>query len=352
MKKITFILTLVFLALFLTACAKTQYRMFFNYMGTETDITIVVKNENVGKEHREAIKDIYKMYHDLAEYQLPLAEDSPYKYNIFMINQRPGEVLEIDVELYEMLVEAERIRILTSGYFDISIGHIVSVWKSMTQSYQYEEIPTEVFEDVMDTIDALEVVENALRLWTEQDRYYVEIKENMKLDLGAIAKGYATELVKAYIQEQGITHYYISGGSSSISFGINYNRETGLFHVSLANPVSVSPLDRTYGMVYVQNTGVTTSGNYIQYATYEGLRYHHIVSPKTKTPVHYYHTVTIVGENLGLLDAISTALISMPPEEFSLFIDMYQDQLNIEVIRFNYDGTITTFLKDTVFEEK
>ena len=352
MKKIISSICITFLVIFLVACTQSiSYRMIFNYMGTETDITVQVKNEDMGKTHREAINDIYEMYHDLSQYQYPLAEDSSFLNNLYMINQRPEEVLEIDIELYDMLLEAERIKVLTDGYFDISIGHIVDIWKSVTEAYQYIEIPAEAFDQAMDTIDELEVVEDGLSLWTENNRYYIEIRANVKLDVGAIAKGYSTEIVKDYIEKQGITVYTISGGSSSIRLGENNNRDTGLFHVSLANPVRTSSVDRTYGMIFVKNTGVTTSGNYIQYATYEGLRYHHIVSPKTKTPVHYYHTVTIIGENLGLLDAISTALISMPPEVFSQWLDLYRDELDIEVIRFNYDETITTFLNDTVFEE-
>ncbi|MFU8792584.1 MAG: FAD:protein FMN transferase [Acholeplasmataceae bacterium] len=352
MKKIIISFTIIFLVAFLVACKQTiSYRMIFNYMGTETDITIDVKNEDTGKAHREAINDIYKLYNDLSEYQFPLAEDSLLLNNIYMINQRPEEHVEINIELYEMLLEAERIKDLTDGYFDISIGHIVSVWKSMTETYQYMDIPKEVFDQTMDDINDLEVIENGISLWIESNRYYIEIKAGVKLDVGAIAKGYSTEIVKDYIEEQGITAYSISGGSSSIQLGENSGRDTGLFNVSLANPVRTSSINRTYGRIFVKNTGVTTSGNYIQYATYEGLRYHHIVSPKTKTPVHYYHTVTIIGDNLGLLDAISTALISMPPEVFSQWLDTYQNELEIEIIRFNYDETITTFLTDTLFEE-
>jgi thiamine biosynthesis lipoprotein len=121
-----------------------------------------------------------------------------------------------------------------------------------------------------------------------------------------------------------------------------------MFHISLANPVSTS---NTYGMIYVQNKAINTSGNFEQYALYNGLRYHHVVSPKTKLPAQYYHTVTVLGNDAGVLDALSTALFSMPEDIFLAFIEQHQEDLGLEVIRFNYDESITTYLLDTMYEE-
>jgi thiamine biosynthesis lipoprotein len=112
--------------------------------------------------------------------------------------------------------------------------------------------------------------------------------------------------------EEGVEYFSITAGSSSISVAQNYNRNTRLYHVSLANPVAPTGV---YGMIYVKNVAINTSGNFEQYALYQGLRYHHVISPKTKMPAHYYHTVTVIGSDAGLLDALSTALFSMPVAE-------------------------------------
>lgn len=63
--------------------------------------------------------------------------------------------------------------------------------------------------------------------------------------------------------------------------------------------------------------------------------------------MHYYHTITIIGQDAGLLDAISTAMLSMSPEVLDAWLEEHQDNLDIEVIRFNYDGTITENLDQT-----
>ena len=357
MKKIITLLLTIGFIFSLQACQNQDevllpYTMIFGYMGTETQITIFIPDVEKGPLHREEVDRIYGKYHELSDYYRPLPEESPYLENIYTINQKPNQDLEIDEALYNMLVKAEEYREMTNGYFDISIGDIVAVWKDLTENYRFIEISNTSFQQALLALEDLEVIEEGIELWTQNNKFYIRIKEGVVLDTGAITKGYSTEIVKDYFESQGIEYYAISGGSSSISLGLNYNRETRLFHIGLLNPVRLTDNDRSYGLIYVKNTGVTTSGNFVQYAVFEELRYHHIVSPFTKAPVHYYHSVTVVGEDLGLMDVISTALFNMDPETFEAWLDVNQDALDIEVIRFNYDRSVTKFLRDTVFEER
>ncbi|MBU1141148.1 MAG: FAD:protein FMN transferase, partial [Firmicutes bacterium] len=255
-----------------------------------------------------------------------------------------------------LIQKSEEIKVLTEGYFDISVGEIVNVWKDLildeTDGYLFEEIPENVFQIVLGQIALIELEEDVIELTETEGHYYIQVKStHAQLDLGAIAKGYATQKAYEYLQDLDIKYYSISAGSSSIAIGQNQDREGGIFHVSLANPIKTDSSDRTYGMIYIKDIGITTSGNYEQYALYQGLRYHHIVSPKTKLPMQYYHTITILGDDLGVLDPISTALFSMPPDVLENWINLHQQALNLEFIQFNYNATITTHLLTTVFEE-
>jgi thiamine biosynthesis lipoprotein len=83
---------------------------------------------------------------------------------------------------------------------------------------------------------------------------------------------------------------------------------------------------------------------------YEGNRYHHIVSPKTKMPAQFYHTVTIIGQDAALLDALSTALFSMPKNELEEWIADHQTELGLEIITFNQDRTVSEYLVNTYFK--
>lgn len=339
----------------LSACKKPEdYAFnFYEYMDTFISINLYTDSSEHAQVLEKGVQDIYRTYHELTNNYEPLSSNSGFKENLFSINGRINEDIEIDQELYEILKKADDIHTLTNGYFDISIGKMVDVWKDVILNedagYLHNNIPETVFNQIIKDLEDIEVIEEPFILSESEGKFYVRLThEDVKLDLGALSKGYATQLVYDYLIAEGVEYFSITAGSSSISVGKNYNRNTNMYHVSLANPIKTTGV---YGMMYVQNRAINTSGNFEQYALYQGLRYHHVISPKTKMPAQYYHTVTVLGNDAGILDALSTALFSMPSNEFELFITTLQDEYELEVIRFNYDETVTTFLKDTVFEE-
>lgn len=423
MKKIFSLGLIIFSILMLSGCqSEKMYTFnFYDYMDTYIRVQMMAPSESDANKYHDDIDAIFSMYHELSTSYEALDEESIYLENIYSLNQKIGQRLEVDQELYDLLVFAEEIKEMTDGYFDISIGKAVDVWKDVMDAqiegfevgdhvyvYHYydgekseenkvivnqtgivesvlrdeedesvilsvtlnvgestitidrndaykKEISKTIYDQAILDIDALDFSENSIILEEEQSKYYVTFSgEDIKVDLGAISKGYATQKVYEYIKALEIKNFSISSGTSSIVLGENQNRaeENFVFYVSLANPYQTEILDKdTYGTIKVKNLSVTTSGNYEQYVLYQGQRYHHIVSPLKKMPVQYYHTVTILGEDAGLLDALSTALFSMPPEEMSAWLTEYQETLDIEVIRFNQDLTVDTFLLDTEFEE-
>ncbi len=424
MKKILSFCIILLSIMMLTACQNKEEKLytfnFYDYMDTFIGVSIQASSEEEAKTYEKEIDEIFKMYHELSTVYEALNNDSLYLENIYSINQKVNQKLEIDQPLYEVLSYALEIQDLTDNYFDISIGKSVDVWKKMmtevTEEFEvgdtiflyhyyegekkesnkivmnqtgviesiqkdgnkdivlsitlkfsnetitidrndaYEkEVSNTVYQKALTDIALLDFSDNQIILDTENQKFYVTIKgDDIKLDLGAVSKGYATQKAYDYILSKEIKNFSITAGSSSIVLGENQKRpeEDGVFYVSLANPVKTEITDKTtYGTVKVKNMSVTTSGNYEQYVLHNGNRYHHIVSPFEKMPVQYYHTVTILGKNAALLDALSTALFSMSPEVMSAWLLKHQDELDIEIIRFNQDSTLTTFLKNTTFEE-
>lgn len=423
MKKIISVGLILISIFMLSGCqSEKMYTFnFYDYMDTYIRVQMMASSESDANQYHDDIDAIFSMYHDLSTSYEPLDDDSEYLENVFSMNQNIGQRLEIDQALYDLLVYAEEIKDMTNGYFDITIGKAVDVWKDVMDNqvdgfkigdniyvYHYydgdknednkilvnqtgviesietdeedesivlsvtlsvgdqtitidkddaykKEISKSLYDQAIENINALDFSENAIVLEEEQGKYFATLSgDDIKVDLGAISKGYATQKVYEYIESLQIRNFSISSGTSSIILGENQNRadEDFVFYVALANPYQTEMLDKdTYGTVKVKNMSVTTSGNYEQYVLYQGDRYHHIVSPFEKMPVQYYHTVTILGEDAGLLDALSTALFSMSPEVMESWLEDYQESLNIEVIRFNQDLTVDTFLFDTEFEE-
>jgi thiamine biosynthesis lipoprotein len=407
MKRFSLLMIALGLITSLAAC-QTKNEMqeinYYDYMYTFISVRFY-GTEAEKKVYQEEIGSIYAMYHELSTSYEPLTSNSNYLTNVYEINQAPNVKHEIDQALYDMLEKAQLYETMTSGHFNITLGKVVDSWKSAitfdtylygvgdriyihqaegnliqdtgtivaldeetieiqfanevirfdrTGFYAEKQISQEVFESTVRAVEAINVTTHEVVLETQNDRYYVTIKgDQVKLDLGAFSKGYATEKAKEYLMDQGLEYFSISAGSSSIVVGKNQLRPEldEVFIVSLKDPMNTyQAISARYGLIHIKETSLATSGNFEQYAMYEGLRYHHIVSPFTKQPTHSFQTITISGNDAGLLDALSTALFVMTKEEVLSFLAQYQSEFDLEVILYLYDGTIESYLNGMYFE--
>jgi len=407
-KKIGMMVIVFAIAITFSACDTSEEMhsiTFYDYMYTSITVSLYA-TENEADTHFEKINDMYKMYDALTNNYEGLPSDSSYLENIYTINQQKDVTLEIDVELYELIQEALSIQELTEGYFNIGLGKPVKAWKTLisntpkdvtvgshlyvrtydsTPIYEtYEvaeitetsyalsdgettdvydvnkliydiEVTENAFDQTMATIDAMSIENNDILLEEANNAYYITISgSDIELDVGAFSKGYTTEKVKQYLLEQDVAYFSISAGSSTISVGQNINRpsQDEVYIVSLTDPITSLPFFKEpYGIIHIKNQSLATSGNFEQYSMYEGKRYHHLISPFTLSPTHDYAALTIIGDDAGLLDALSTALFVMPKDVFDRFMETHQASLNIQVIRYNTDNTIDTFISDLYFED-
>ncbi len=407
-KKIGMMVIVFAIAITFSACDTSEEMhsiTFYDYMYTSITVSLYA-TENEADTHFEKINDMYKMYDALTNNYEGLPSDTSYLENIYTINQQKDVTLEIDVELYELIQEALSIQELTEGYFNIGLGKPVKAWKTLisntpkdvtvgshlyvrtydsTPIYEtYEvaeitettyalsdgettdvydvnkliydiEVTENAFDQTMATIDAMSIENNDILLEEANNAYYITISgSDIELDVGAFSKGYTTEKVKQYLLEQDVAYFSISAGSSTISVGQNINRpsQDEVYIVSLTDPITSLPFFKEpYGIIHIKNQSLATSGNFEQYSMYEGKRYHHLISPFTLSPTHDYAALTIIGDDAGLLDALSTALFVMPKDVFDRFMETHQASLNIQVIRYNTDNTIDTFISDLYFED-
>jgi thiamine biosynthesis lipoprotein len=238
----------------------------------------------------------------------------------------------------------------TEGYFNPAMGQVIDIWKDLILSeYINQEIPQSLFEDTMALIASYEGSINPDDIiLNDTDKSVYISNPDLKLDLGAYAKGYATELVKEYLIEQNVEHYIVNTGNSTISLGTH--PDDG----EIDRPLSIRILDPlnlyqngTAGLLYVRNKSVSTSGNNIQFVTYQGKRYHHIISPFELVPMDYYHSVTLLGDDAGILDALSTALFNMPLEDAKVLLDHF----DVEGLFYMQDGSIETYNMTSKFEQ-
>ena len=146
--------------------------------------------------------------------------------------------------------------------------------------------------------------------------------------MGAITKGYVTEKVGKYLEDNGINYYLINAGGN-VKVG---KSNKGYYNIGIASPIS----DETFEIVKDENISVVTSGGYERFYEYDGVKYHHIINPNTKYPADYMKSVTVIGKDSGLCDILSTTLFLMDIDEGKEFIKDY----DVKVIWFTNDDEI------------
>jgi len=235
--------------------------------------------------------------------------------NIYQINNRPNERVEIDKLLYDILVLSEQYKKITNGYFDISIGLVIDEWKEIidyNNKYTEEELNKKI-----DNILKIPVIKDGILLEEEEGKYFVTIKDGVKIDLGAVAKGYIASLVNDYFKSKNLTFYNILGSDSSLIYGENYYREGNVYNVGFNNPLDAT--DKSY--VKVKNTSITTSGDTVQHRVLYGNLYHHLISPKTKRPENNYRLLTVIHEDPIFGEALTTAMFAMDEKTLKEFTE-------------------------------
>ena len=156
----------------------------------------------------------------------------------------------------------------------------------------------------------------------------------MSLDVGSIGKGYAVQRVAEYARELGYYNLVINCGGNVISIGPKANEQDWIFGIQ--NPDLEAEND-IIQRVSITDKCLVTSGDYQRYYVVDGVEYCHIIDPDTLMPPTYYSAVSIITDDSGLADALSTALFNMPYEEGLALINSIE---NAEAIWVYKDGSM------------
>ena len=133
------------------------------------------------------------------------------------------------------------------------------------------------------------------------------LSKNALIDVGAVAKGYATELVGRELAAKGLTRLAISSGGNIRVFSPPVGR--ACWRVGVQNPdAALLRGDEGLGTLLLSDMAVATSGDYQRCFWYEGERYHHLIDPQTRYPARHYRSVTVACADAGEADLFSTAL--------------------------------------------
>ena len=223
--------------------------------------------------------------------------------NLCTVNKNAGKSpVSVDKELIDFMTWARTVYDITDGKVNIAMGSVLRVWHDYRDagiaSPEKAELPPKVLlEEKSHNCDINKVV-----IDTEKNEIYIS-DENVSLDVGALAKGYAVEKVSNELKELGYTNVLISAGGNVCAVG--YKTGTEKWSVAVSDPNGSASYP---AITKLSNASLVTSGSYQRYYTVGGKRYHHIIDPKTNMPADYFVSVTVMSSDSALADAMSTAL--------------------------------------------
>ena len=242
--------------------------------------------------------DIYKSYEGIN--------------NIRTINQSAGiSPVKVDAKIIDLLSYCKNVYELTSGKVNVAMGSVLSIWHNYrTRGIDDPETAS------LPTMEELKKAANhtdfsKILIDTENSTVYLSDKD-MSLDVGAIAKGYATEQIAKELIEQGVENYTLNIGGNIRTIGTK--ADGSYWTAAITNPDTTS--DKASIMtVKLNGQSFVTSGSYQRYYVVDGKQYHHIIDNKTLFPKNNFTSVSVLTNDSGLADALSTALFNMSYEE-------------------------------------
>lgn len=314
MRRILCLLLLV--GILLTGCAgqaeaeQKQYTAtFLTLFDTVTSIVGKAESEEAFQETAQAIHDALLEYHRLFD----IYHEYSGMNNLKTVNDRAGlEPVTVDGRIIELLKDCKSYSELTGGRVNAAMGSVLKLWHEArndglndpANAYLPEQKALLAAAEHM-SLDAVIIDEAASTVFITDP--------SVQLDVGAIAKGWSVQRVC----EHAPAGLLISVGGNVCATGPKDAAGTP-WVVGVQDPNGGGSYLHT---LYVTEGSVVTSGDYQRAFLVDGKIYHHIIDPDTLYPSTYWRSVTILCDDSGLADALSTALFLLPLEEGTELLD-------------------------------
>lgn len=331
LKKLVLSLLSLSMMMVMTGCSK-KYELMNHYItgpfDTITTYMSYVSSEEEFNEQCDYIEEQLNYYDQLFD-----------KYNTYngmnnlkTVNDNAGKkAIEVDQPLIDLLnLSIERNRKISSKV-NIAFGSVINIWHDYREEAEsHDGVGTVPSDEELEkanqhtSIDSIEI---------DEKKKTVYINDALvSIDVGATAKGYAIELIKDGLIEMGVDNFLLSGGGNVASHGQRKIQKEGEFYLDdCADKFCVgieSPQDGNYAasaddpdseneaVLVVQGESIVTSGDYQRfYQDVNGVRYHHLIDPETLYPAVHFRSVSIITEDSGLADFLSSAVFLMEYEE-------------------------------------
>ena len=277
-----------------------RYEFSHKSMGTIFRIICYSDQEDIARQKSvEAFKRIDELNYIMSDY-LPDSE-----LNRLSRSSGSGEYIQVSPDLLKVIQTAQQWALKSNGVFDITVGPYSQLWR---RAGRKDKLPTP--EQIKSASE--KVGFDYIKIDAENGRVML-VKEDMQLDLGGIAKGFAVDEVYQIFIDAGINQLLVDGGGD-IRAGKAPPGKKG-WKLVLEN------LQNDNQVMYAINTSIATSGDLYRYVLVDSVKYGHIINPRTGYGLTTPRTVTIQASNCMEADVIASTISILGPGEGSDFLN-------------------------------
>ena len=232
-----------------------------------------------------------------------------------------GLPVRVSPILFALLYVAKAANKDAYGSFDITVGPLSRLWRNARKSQQFP------------TNGAINTARNRIGFNKVQldsaAQTITFLQPNMQLDMGAIAKGYAADMVLALLQSHGITNALVDAGGDMVVAGMPPQKKGWTIGINV--PGQQEQLLEP--KLILSNKAVATSGDAFQYMLHEGKKYGHIIDPRTGYGVTFQRNVTVVAPDATTADWLATACSILTLNQVKILAKKYKSEVLITTLQ-------------------
>ncbi len=337
LKSLACVCMVIGLLVFLTGCPKPANKgkndeplgmVYFNYFDTVSTIySYADDTQQQFEANCEGVAAILQDYHQLFD----IYHEYTGVTNLCTINANAGgDWQQVDGRLVDFLCYARDLYQKTDGEMNIMMGAVLRPWHDSRETASNDPSGA--------AIPTMEVLQRAAQhtafelLEIDAENNRVRITDpDASLDVGALGKGYATEMAARYLQQQGVTGYALNIGGNIRTIG--HKPDGSGWRTGIKDPKDA---DAYACYINIADTSCVTSGIYERFFTVDGTRYHHVIDPDTLMPSAHFAAITVIAQDSGLADALTTALFCMSYQDGLTLLERFD---GVEVLWIDHDGT-------------
>lgn len=304
---------LIVLCLVSSGFAATPQKYTVRYMDVFDTVTTIIAYADCQEDFdafAEQVHALLKQCHQIFDYY------HTYEgvHNLCFINQKAAMApVKAEPELFQLLSWLKEMQPLTHNKVNAAAGALLAVW--------HEARKTNTLPEKQALLDAAQHIDFDQVILSADDMTVHYLDPLIKIDLGAVAKGFVTEYVISKLDHSPVSSYILNLGGNIKCVGMPQDGRSA-WTVGIQDPTDPNLHS---DLVFLKDLSAVTSGDYQRFFEVDGIRYHHIIDPDTLYPSNHLRSVTIITENALLADFLSTSLFLLSYEDGCALLEALDD---------------------------